>query len=103
MEEMFAKPAIPLVGKMELATADATRLINRLRKRQMDMLARAAVAAGLHTTEKMMDKASQKEIYTMVKNNTFNGMPLPAIAVRRGGDCRIIKEFGYSDFKGRLS
>ncbi len=42
-------------------------------------------------------------IYTMVKNNTFNGMPLPAIAVRRGGDCRIIKEFGYSDFKGRLS
>ena len=43
-------------------------------------------------------------IYTMVKNNTFNGMPLPAIAVRSGnGDTRIIKTFGYEDFKQRLS
>jgi carboxynorspermidine decarboxylase len=42
-------------------------------------------------------------IYTMVKNNTFNGMPLPAIAVKRGEYYEIIKEFGYSDFKGRLS
>ena len=42
-------------------------------------------------------------IYTMVKNNTFNGMPLPAIAVRRGNDYSIIKSFGYEDFKGRLS
>lgn len=43
-------------------------------------------------------------IYSMVKNNTFNGMPLPAIALlRRGEKCEIIKSFGYSDFKGRLS
>ncbi|MFT4105067.1 MAG: carboxynorspermidine decarboxylase [Lacrimispora sp.] len=43
-------------------------------------------------------------IYSMVKNNTFNGMPLPSIAVMdKGGDCRVIKEFGYEDFKGRLS
>ena len=43
-------------------------------------------------------------IYSMVKNNTFNGIPLPSIAVMdRNGDCRIIKEFGYSDFKERLS
>ena len=43
-------------------------------------------------------------IYSMVKNNTFNGIPLPPIAVMdRNGDCRIIKEFGYSDFKERLS
>jgi carboxynorspermidine decarboxylase len=42
-------------------------------------------------------------IYTMVKNNTFNGMRLPSIAVRdRGGECKIIREFGYQDFKGRL-
>ena len=41
-------------------------------------------------------------IYTMVKNNTFNGMPLPAIAVKRGGNYEIIKSFGYSDFKSRL-
>lgn len=42
-------------------------------------------------------------IYSMVKNNTFNGMPLPAIAAMRGGDCRLIKTFGYADFKNRLS
>lgn len=43
-------------------------------------------------------------IYSMVKNNTFNGMALPAIALmKENGDCRIIKEFGYEDFKMRLS
>lgn len=43
-------------------------------------------------------------IYSMVKNNTFNGIPLPAIASMDGnGECRIVKEFGYEDFKQRLS
>jgi len=43
-------------------------------------------------------------IYSMVKNNTFNGIPLPAIAAMdASGECRIIKEFGYEDFKCRLS
>lgn len=43
-------------------------------------------------------------IYSMVKNNTFNGMPLPAIALlEENGDAEIVKEFGYEDFKERLS
>ncbi len=43
-------------------------------------------------------------IYSMVKNNTFNGMPLPAIVLQHeNGDCEIIKEFGYEDFMKRLS
>ena len=43
-------------------------------------------------------------IYSMVKNNTFNGMPLPAIALlEENGDAKIVKEFGYEDFKERLS
>lgn len=43
-------------------------------------------------------------IYSMVKNNTFNGIPLPAIAVlRKDGQTQIIKRFGYEDFKNRLS
>lgn len=41
-------------------------------------------------------------IYSMVKNNTFNGMPLPAIVIKRGEEFRIWKQFGYEDFKGRL-
>lgn len=42
-------------------------------------------------------------IYSMVKNNTFNGMPLPAI-VWRGDDgtYKTVKSFGYEDFKSRL-
>ena len=42
-------------------------------------------------------------IYSMVKNNTFNGMPLPSIAVRRvDGTVETLKAFGYADFKCRL-
>lgn len=42
--------------------------------------------------------------YSMVKTNTFNGVPLPAIALwdSRSDELRMIKEFGYSDFKERL-
>lgn len=43
-------------------------------------------------------------IYTMVKNNTFNGVNLPAIAVYNEKDgLKIIRQFGYEDFKSRLS
>ena len=42
-------------------------------------------------------------IYTMVKNNTFNGMPLPSIVLReKGGGLRVLRKFGYRDFKSRL-
>ncbi|MNP81334.1 Carboxynorspermidine/carboxyspermidine decarboxylase [compost metagenome] len=43
-------------------------------------------------------------IYSMVKNTTFNGMPLPAIALKKqDGDCEVVREFGYDDFKMRLA
>lgn len=43
-------------------------------------------------------------IYSMVKNNTFNGIPLPGIALlKEDGTLSMVKEFGYEDFKGRLS
>ena len=42
-------------------------------------------------------------IYTTCKNNTFNGMPLPAIFARAAsGTTRSIVSFGYEDFKYRL-
>lgn len=42
--------------------------------------------------------------YTMVKNNTFNGMPLPSILIHTAdGDNKLVKEFGFDDFKERLS
>ncbi|MEX0350141.1 MAG: carboxynorspermidine decarboxylase [Paracoccaceae bacterium] len=43
--------------------------------------------------------------YSMVKTNTFNGVPLPAIALWNSetDDLRIVREFTYQDFKERLS
>lgn len=42
--------------------------------------------------------------YTMVKATTFNGVNLPSIAIERvNGSLEIIREFGYEDFKNRLS
>ncbi len=43
-------------------------------------------------------------IYSMVKNNTFNGIPLPSIyLLKEDNSIQLIKEFGYEDFKNRLS
>ncbi|MBQ8961059.1 MAG: carboxynorspermidine decarboxylase [Ruminococcus sp.] len=42
-------------------------------------------------------------IYSMVKNNTFNGMPLPDILLRRtDGSFETLRSFGYEDFRSRL-
>ncbi|MGP6139364.1 carboxynorspermidine decarboxylase [Jeotgalibaca sp. A127] len=43
-------------------------------------------------------------IYSMVKNNTFNGIALPSIRLlKTDGTVQTIKEFGYEEFKERLS
>lgn len=43
-------------------------------------------------------------LYTMVKTNTFNGMPLPSILYRkRYGETVTVKTFDYEDFVSRLS
>lgn len=43
-------------------------------------------------------------LYTMVKTNTFNGMPLPSILYRKlDGETVTVKTFGYEDFVSRLS
>ena len=43
-------------------------------------------------------------IYSMCKNNTFNGIALPSIyLLRENGSPKLLKKFGYEDFKGRLS
>lgn len=43
-------------------------------------------------------------LYTMVKTNTFNGMPLPSILYRKNdGEIITVKTFGYEDFVSRLS
>lgn len=43
--------------------------------------------------------------YTMVKTTTFNGVRLPSIGVAdpRTGEIRLLRRFGYEDYKNRLS
>ncbi len=43
--------------------------------------------------------------YTMVKNNTFNGVQLPSILLYNSttGTLKVIKKFNYNDYKNRLS
>jgi len=43
--------------------------------------------------------------YTMVKTTTFNGIQHPAICTfePETGELRVVRRFGYEDFKGRLS
>jgi carboxynorspermidine decarboxylase len=43
--------------------------------------------------------------YTMVKNNTFNGVRLPSIGIfdPEKGKTEIVKTFSYADYRNRLS
>ncbi len=43
--------------------------------------------------------------YTMVKNTTFNGVQLPSIATFEPttGELKVVRRFGYEDYKSRLS
>ncbi len=43
--------------------------------------------------------------YTMVKNTTFNGVQLPAIATKKAGtrEIKVVRHFTYEDYKSRLS
>lgn len=64
---------------------------------------------GDYSTDKQL-KAGDRvifedmSIYSMVKNNTFNGINLPSIYLfSEEKGLRLIKRFGYEDFKMRLS
>ncbi|MEO1953976.1 MAG: carboxynorspermidine decarboxylase, partial [Campylobacterales bacterium] len=42
--------------------------------------------------------------YTFVKSTTFNGIKLPSLVIKRkDGSVELIKEFGYEEYKRRLS
>jgi len=42
--------------------------------------------------------------YTFVKNTTFNGVKLPSLVIKRkNGVLELVKEFGYEEYKNRLS
>lgn len=66
-----------------------------------DVIGEYAFDAPLYAGKRL--EFQDMAIYTMVKNNTFNGMRLPDIAVEEAdGTCTVVRSFGYNDFKMRL-
>ena len=66
-----------------------------------DIIGDYSFAKELHRGDKimLMDMAH----YTMVKNTTFNGIRLPSIGLMdSSGSVRIVREFGYEDFRSRV-
>jgi carboxynorspermidine decarboxylase len=62
---------------------------------------RFAVSPPVGTRIAFLDQAH----YSMVKTTTFNGVPLPAIALwnSRTDALRVLRSFAYPDFRDRLS
>lgn len=68
-----------------------------------DVIGDYSFAAPLRVGQKIvfLDMAH----YTMVKNTTFNGVRLPSIATRdpASGKVKVVRRFGYEDYRNRLS
>ena len=64
---------------------------------------------GSYELENVLETGDEVRIsdtagYTMVKKNWFNGVPMPAIVVRRlSGDEELVRSFGYEDYMRSLS
>lgn len=66
-----------------------------------DVIGEYSFVAPLNVGDKLVFE--DMAIYSMVKNNTFNGMPLPSIVLlKRDGTTELLRKFGYDDFKNRL-
>ena len=66
-----------------------------------DVIGDYAFAAPLKCGDRL--EFQDMAIYTMVKNNTFNGMKLPDIVLEKGdGSFEVVKRCGYEDFKMRI-
>lgn len=67
-----------------------------------DVIGDYSFAHEIHVGDRLVFE--DMAIYSMVKNNTFNGIPLPDIVLLQEDETtKLIKRFGYDDFKGRLS
>jgi len=67
-----------------------------------DIIGDYSFDSELHGGERLVFE--DMAIYSMCKNNTFNGIPLPSIYIlRENGEVELVKQFAYDDFKNRLS
>ena len=97
--EMPYRP--PVVGAGEAGEKSHTYTLAGPTCLAGDTIGTYSFDAPLHIGDRVV--FGDMAIYTMVKNNTFNGMPLPhIIAVSAQGEWDVVRSFGYDDFKMRL-
>ena len=98
--EMPYRP--PLFGGFEGGEKPYTYRLSSMTCLAGDVIGDYSFETPLNVGDKLV--FGDMAIYSMVKNNTFNGMPLPSILLlKEDGSVETVKKFGYSDFKGRLS
>lgn len=98
--EMPYRP--PLRGGYEPGEKPYTYRLSSLTCLAGDVIGDYSFEKEIHIGERLVFE--DMAIYSMVKNNTFNGIPLPDICLlKENGEIELVKHFGYEDFKGRLS
>ena len=106
MPDCIEMPYTPSIYGAKITTLDSN---SKFRYRLGSPSCLAGDVIGDYEFEKELkvgDKIIVEDMihYTIVKNNTFNGIPLPSLGIlRRNGEFNIIKRFGYEDYKHRNS
>ncbi len=97
--EMPYRP--PLKGSGESGELEYTYRLGSQTCLAGDVMGEYSFVTPLNVGDKLV--FGDMAIYSMVKNNTFNGMPLPSIVLlKRDGTTELLRKFGYDDFKNRL-
>lgn len=66
-----------------------------------DVIGEYSFDQPLHVGDKLIFTDMMQ--YSFVKNNTFNGVPLPDLAIlRKNGDYEVVRRYGYDEFRRRL-
>ena len=97
--EMPYRP--PLVGSGEKGEKKYSYRLGSQTCLAGDVIGEYSFDEPLHIGDRLV--FGDMAIYSMVKNNTFNGMPLPTILLlKKDGSFETLRSFGYNDFKERL-
>ncbi|MCM1579406.1 MAG: carboxynorspermidine decarboxylase [Ruminococcus sp.] len=97
--EMPYRPEI--IGSGNLREKPYTYIIGAPTCLAGDVIGEYSFDKPLHEGDRLV--FTDMAIYTMCKNNTFNGIGLPYIYIADSeGNVRLHKKFGYEDFKERL-
>lgn len=108
MPDCLEMPYTPQIRGAEIVDLDSTKTIkNKYLYRLGSPSCLAGDVIGDYAFDKELsigDKIIVEDMihYTIVKNNTFNGIPLPSLGIlKENGKLKIVKKFGYKDYKRR--